>query len=76
VARFALRNGLACVGSCWALMLIMALAAGAQLLWMPALTALVCAEKLSKRPLRATRRTAYLLGVAALCGGLLAAQPA
>ncbi|HEY2767000.1 MAG TPA: DUF2182 domain-containing protein [Solirubrobacteraceae bacterium] len=72
VARFGLRNGGACLGSCWAIMLVGALATSGRLLWMLALTALVCAEKLSNRPLRATRRTAALLAGGALGAGLLA----
>jgi predicted metal-binding membrane protein len=72
VARFGLRNGAACLGSCWAMMLVTAVATSGRLLWMLALTALVCVEKLANRPLRATRRTAALLAGGALGAGLLA----
>jgi predicted metal-binding membrane protein len=72
VARFGLRNGGACLGSCWAIMLLSAVVTSGRLLWMLALTALVCAEKLSNRPALATRRTAALLGSGALGAGLLA----
>lgn len=71
VMRFGLRNGGACVGSCWAIMLVMAVATSGQMLWMLALTVLVCAEKLANRPLHATRRTAALLAGGALLVGLL-----
>jgi predicted metal-binding membrane protein len=73
VARFAARNGGACLGSCWALMLVSAVATSGRLLWMLALTALVCVEKLANRPLRATRHTAVLLGGGALGAGVVAA---
>jgi predicted metal-binding membrane protein len=72
VARFGLRNGGACLGSCWAMMLVTAVATSWRLLWMLALTALVGVEKLANRPLRATRRTAALLAGGALGAGLLA----
>jgi len=65
VLRFGLRNGSACVGSCWALMLVMAVAGTGQLLWSVALTGVVSAEKLMLKPRRATRGCAVLLGAAA-----------
>jgi predicted metal-binding membrane protein len=71
VGRFALRNGGACLGSCWALMLVTAVPTRGRLLWMLALTGVVCLEKLANRPLHATRRTAALLGGGALGAGLL-----
>jgi predicted metal-binding membrane protein len=61
VLRFALRNGCACVGSCWALMLVMALAAKTQPVCLVGLTAVIYAERRSNRPRHATRRTAALL---------------
>jgi predicted metal-binding membrane protein len=73
VARFGLRNGGACLGSCWAIMLVMAVADSTRSLWMLALTALVCSEKLANRPRRATRCAAALLGAGALGAGLLGA---
>lgn len=72
VARFGLRNGGACVGSCWATMLVMAVAPSAHLPWMAALTGLVASEKLSRHPRRATARGAALLGAAAVAAGVLA----
>jgi len=39
------RHGLACVGSCWALMLVMAALGGMSLAWMVGLGALMAAEK-------------------------------
>ncbi len=72
VARFALRNGGACLGSCWAIMLVTAVPTSGRLLWTLALTAVVCVEKLANRPLHATRRTAALLGSGALGASLLA----
>jgi predicted metal-binding membrane protein len=61
---FGLRNGLACVGSCWCLMLIMAVSPGGQLLWTGVLTTAVTGERLARRPRRATRATAAVLGFA------------
>jgi predicted metal-binding membrane protein len=66
VARFGLRNGAACLASCWALMLTMAAVGSAQLPWMAALTGIVVVEKLSLKPVRTSRRLAVLLGAAAL----------
>jgi predicted metal-binding membrane protein len=66
VARFAMHNGFACLGSCWAIMLVMTVSRSAQPAWMLGLTAVVYAEKASNRPRRAIRRTAALLGVAML----------
>jgi predicted metal-binding membrane protein len=63
---FGLRNGLACVGSCWCLMLITAVAPGGQLLWTGALTTVVTAERLARRPRRATQATAAVLGFATM----------
>jgi predicted metal-binding membrane protein len=63
---FGVRNGLACVGSCWAIMLVMALIPGERLLWTVALTALICTERLARQPLRTSRGGAALLGAAAL----------
>jgi predicted metal-binding membrane protein len=70
VARFALRNGCACVGSCWALMLVMVLAGGPQSLWLIGGTTVVCLEKRSNRPLFVTRRVAWLLVLVMLCVAL------
>jgi predicted metal-binding membrane protein len=64
--RFGLRNGLSCLGSCWCLMLIMAVAPAYHLLWMFALTVVVTAEKLMERPRRATRMAATALAITAI----------
>lgn len=66
--RFGLRSGLACLGSCWCLMLVMAVAPGAHLLWTAALAVIVSAERMLARPRRATRLAALGLGVAAIAG--------
>lgn len=73
-ARFGLRNGGACVGSCWALMLAMAAAGGAAMLPATvAMTAVVTTEKLAWRPRRATRLAGALLAAAALVAAAAAA---
>jgi predicted metal-binding membrane protein len=66
VARFGLFNAGACIVSCWALMLAMASAGSARLVWMAALTGIVAAEKLSLKPGQTRRRVAALLAAAAL----------
>jgi predicted metal-binding membrane protein len=66
VVRFALRNGTACVRSCWAMMLAMALATTATTFWMVAITGLVLVEKLAPRPRQATRAGAVLLAAGSL----------
>jgi predicted metal-binding membrane protein len=66
VVRFAARNGTACVRSCWAMMLAMAVAATATTFWMVAITGLVLVEKLAPRPRQATRAGAVLLAAGSL----------
>jgi predicted metal-binding membrane protein len=66
VARFGLRNGAACLASCWAMMLTMAAVGSARLAWMACLTGVAMLEKLSLKPVRTSRRTAALLATAAL----------
>lgn len=74
VVRFGLRNGSACIGSCWALMLPMAAAGGGAMLpAMVALTGVVTVEKLARRPRRPTRLAAALLAGTALATALAAA---
>ncbi|MDQ2848147.1 MAG: DUF2182 domain-containing protein [Actinomycetota bacterium] len=63
---FGLRNGLSCLGSCWCLMLVMAVAPAGYLLWSVALSGLITTERLLQRPRRATRLAAVALGVAAI----------
>jgi predicted metal-binding membrane protein len=65
VVRFARRNAVACVSSCWPLMAVMTVATGAQLIWMVALTGLSAAEKLVQRPRSLTRHGAAWLAIAA-----------
>jgi predicted metal-binding membrane protein len=65
-ARFGLRNGAACLASCWAIMAAVALTGSPALLWMAAATGLVYAEKLNLKPRTAARRVAVLLAAAAL----------
>ncbi len=65
VIRFGSRNAGACVGSCWALMLVMTLVSSAHMLWMIGLTAIVCAQKLLPRQRRSTRISAAALVAAA-----------
>lgn len=72
VARLGLRNGVACVGSCWAMMLAMALATSERLLWTVALTCIVSMEKLARTPRHATNYAAAFLGCTALGVAILA----
>lgn len=65
VIRFGLRNGCACVASCWAIMLVMAVVASHALAWMVVLAAIVAAQKLLPRPDRTTRAAAATLAGAA-----------
>jgi predicted metal-binding membrane protein len=71
--RFGLRNGAACLRSCWCLMLVMTIApAGQVLAWTAGLTVIVTAEKLLPRPRAATQAAATVLAIA----GLAATQAA
>jgi predicted metal-binding membrane protein len=72
VARFGLGNGGACLASCWAMMLTMAVVGSARLVWMAAFTALIAIEKLNLKPGRAARRVGALLAAAALAAAALA----
>jgi predicted metal-binding membrane protein len=76
VFRFAWIHGSGCIGSCWMAMGAMLLAPGARLAWALGLTGLTSYEKLTRRPRRAARRAAALLGAAAagVLLGALAAQ--
>lgn len=71
--EFGLVNGLACVGSCSGLMLVMAVAPSAHLWWSIALTGVVTCERMLERPYRATRRHAIGLAVAAGVASIVAA---
>jgi predicted metal-binding membrane protein len=72
VARFGLRNGVACVGSCWAMMLAMAIATSGRLFWTAAITCIVSIEKLARTSRRATNCAAAFLGCSALGVAILA----
>lgn len=66
--RFGLRHGGACLRSCWALMLVMAVAGGGpgMLGWMAALTGTVTAERFARTPRRSANLAAAALAAAAL----------
>lgn len=64
--RFGLRNGSACLGSCWCLMLVMVVAPSGHLLWSVGLSAVSTLERLLDRPGRAIRLAAVALGLAAV----------
>ncbi|MFD3550175.1 DUF2182 domain-containing protein [Streptomyces sp. NPDC058655] len=66
--RFGLRQGGACLRSCWALMLIMAVASGGrgELSWMALLTGIVTTEKLVRKPHRLTEVAAAVLAATAV----------
>ncbi|MCX4804189.1 DUF2182 domain-containing protein [Streptomyces sp. NBC_01214] len=74
-ARFGLRQGGACLRSCWALMLVMAVASGrgGMLAWMAVLTGIVMTERLARKPRRPTRLAAAALAAASLAVALPAA---
>jgi predicted metal-binding membrane protein len=65
VARFAAANASACVRSCWALMLVTAVADVARPVWMVALTAVALLEKRAERPHRAARTGAIAVALVA-----------
>ena len=64
--RLGLRNGLYCVGCCWALMLLLFVGGVMSLLWIAAITAFVLAEKLAPYGAQGGR----LSGVALVAAGL------
>ncbi len=71
--RFGLRNGRACLGSCWCLMCVMTVAPGApgaHIFWAVALAGFSTTERLLQRPGRATRLGAAALIVAAVGASL------
>jgi predicted metal-binding membrane protein len=70
--QFGARNGLACVGSCWCLMLVMLVTPSSHILWTLALTAIITTERAVQRPLLATRRHSAALAVAALLASAVA----
>jgi predicted metal-binding membrane protein len=64
--RFGWRNGTACLLSCWAMMVAVALVTSSMLIWMGALTVLIYLEKLNLKPRWAARRLSVLLATASL----------
>ena len=72
-AHFGWRNGAACLLSCWAMMVAVALVTSSMLVWMAALTALICFEKLNLKPRTAARRVAVPLAAAAVAVAALTA---
>jgi predicted metal-binding membrane protein len=64
--RFGLRQGSACMRSCWPVMLVMALLPMGQLWWMVGLTALVTSERFLDRPQHVRRVAAGAMAIAAL----------
>ncbi len=70
--RMGLEHGLACVGCCWAFMLLLFAGGIMNLVWIAGLSVLVLAEKLAPARLRASEVTAALL----LGGGLWTALAA
>lgn len=72
-SRFGWVHGLACIGSCWCVMAVMAAAPSGHLLWSAALTPVVIHERFARKPRRAARQAAVGLAVAALVVGVLTA---
>lgn len=72
VAGFSLHNGVACLVSCWAMMLTVAFVGLPSVVWMAVLTGLITAERLSLQPRRATRRVGAALGMAAAAAAAIA----
>lgn len=72
VADFGFRNGIACLASCWAMMLTTAFVGLPRLLWMAALTGLIATERMSLKPRRASRRIGAALGAATIAAAVLA----
>jgi predicted metal-binding membrane protein len=66
VLRFASINALACVRSCWAMMLAMGASRSLTLLWMVAITGIVTTEKLAERPRQPARAGAIVLAAGAV----------
>ena len=75
VIRFAARNGLACLRSCWAMMLVMGLASS-MVFWMVTLAGIVVLEKRWHRPRQAARAAAWLLAAGAFVAAVSALTPA
>lgn len=65
-ARFGVIHGLACIGSCWPLMTVMAVAPAPHVVWAAPLTTVVLHERRARHPRQATRRSAICLAIAAV----------
>lgn len=70
-----LRHGLFCLGSCWALMLLMFAAGGINLVWMLALGVLMTAERISSQGVPLARLAGILMVVWAVASAMQAVQP-
>ncbi len=70
--RFGAVSGWACIRSCWAMMLTMAVAPSAHLIWMVPLTIAVTWERFTRYPRRTVRVLAVLFVVAAAAIGIFA----
>ena len=63
--RLGVKQGLFCLGCCWAMMLVMFAVGIMNVLWMAALGVLMTIEKMT-----VTNRLTYAIGVAAIVAGL------
>ena len=70
-----LRHGLFCLGSCWALMLMMFAAGGVNLVWMFGLGLLMTAERISSQGAQLARLAGLLLVIWSVGSVMLAVQP-
>ncbi len=70
-----MRYGLFCLGSCWALMLLMFAAGGVNLVWMLALGLLMTAERISRQGVHLARLAGILLVVWSASSVIQAFQP-
>jgi predicted metal-binding membrane protein len=73
--RFGLWNGFACLRSCWAIMMAMAVANSPAIVWMTGFTAIVIAERFAQRPQRTTHVVAALLAASTLIVAVGAVVP-
>ena len=66
VFRLGLRQGLYCLGCCWALMALMLFAGAMNLLWMAALAAIMAAEKLTR-----SQRLPHIIAIVLIAAGVV-----
>jgi predicted metal-binding membrane protein len=71
VIRFGLWSGFACLRSCWAMMIAMAVTSSMAIIWMAGITGIVMVERFAQRPHRTARAVA---GVLALCALVVALE--